>query len=244
MIYNRGHIDHEGFHFELSFDVYGKILEPETSENAEERISNLNPAVVQQIASDLGLTFTPEKEPGSEVCFANSRELRPEYRQTFALIDLLNYIYAVLHSPTYREKQEEFLKIGFMKVPYPTDVNIFWQLVKPGGELRQIHLLESPVVEKFIIQYLVEGSDVVGKVRYADNKVYINDKQYFNNVPEIAWNFYIGGYQPAQKWLKDRKGKQLEFEDILHYQKIIVTLTETNRLMREIDEVCKRYNVV
>ena len=67
--------------------------------------------------------------------------------------------------------------------------------------------------------------------------VWINDEQYFDGVPLIAWNFYIGGYQPAQKWLKDRKGRVLNFEDILHYQKIIVALTETARIMMEIDKI-------
>ena len=68
-------------------------------------------------------------------------------------------------------------------------------------------------------------------------KVFINESQYFDNVPQVAWEFYIGGYQPAQKWLKDRKDRALDFEDILHYQKIIVALTETNRIMQEIDTV-------
>ena len=68
-------------------------------------------------------------------------------------------------------------------------------------------------------------------------KVFINETQHFDNVPEVAWNFYIGGYQPAQKWLKDRKGRKLEFDDIAHYQKIIVALTETDRLMKEIDKI-------
>ncbi len=73
----------------------------------------------------------------------------------------------------------------------------------------------------------------MGKPKYNDGKVYINDTQYFDNVPQIAWEFYIGGYQPAQKWLKDRKGRELQFDDILHYQKIIVALSETDWLMRE-----------
>lgn len=68
-------------------------------------------------------------------------------------------------------------------------------------------------------------------------RVYINETQYFANVPEVAWNFYIGGYQPAQKWLKDRKERELGFEDILHYQKIIVALTETDRIMKEMDKI-------
>jgi len=77
----------------------------------------------------------------------------------------------------------------------------------------------------------------VGKIKYEDGKVWINDLQYFDNVPLIAWEFYIGGYQPAQKWLKDRKDRELSFEDILHYQKIIVALFETDRLMKAIDEI-------
>jgi hypothetical protein len=68
-------------------------------------------------------------------------------------------------------------------------------------------------------------------------KVYINETQYFSNVPEVAWNFYIGGYQPAQKWLKDRKDRELSYDDILHYQKIIVALTETDRIMKELDKI-------
>ncbi len=155
----------------------------------------------------------------------------------FAPIDILDYIYAVLHSPTYREKYKEFLKIDFPRVPYPKDSAIFWKLVKLGGEIRQIHLLESAVVEKYITQYPIDGDNLVIKAKYESSKVYINDTQYFANVPEVAWNFYIGGYQPAQKWLKDSKDRKLEFEDILHYQKIIVALMETDRLMKEIDKI-------
>ncbi len=110
-------------------------------------------------------------------------------------------------------------------------------MVKLGGEIRQIHLLESPVVEKYITQYPEDGDNVVRKIKYEGNRVYISESQCFDNVPETAWNFYIGGYQPAQKWLKDRKDRVLDFEDILHFQKIIVALTKTDRLMREIDLV-------
>ena len=186
------------------------------------RTPNLNSEIVQKIAGGLGLKFTNEKE-------ANSG--------TFSPIDILDYIYAVLHSPAYREKYKEFLKIDFPRVPYPKDKEKFWALVKLGGELRQIHLLESPVVENYITQYPVGGDNIVEKPKFVNGKVYINDTQYFEGVPEVAWNFYIGGYQPAQKWLKDRKGRKLEFDDILHYQKIIVALTETDRIMKEVDVV-------
>ena len=87
---------------------------------------------------------------------------------------------------------------------------------------------------KFIEHYFVYKDQPQGEKL---GRVYINETQYFDNVPQIAWEFYIGGYQPAQKWLKDRKDRKLEFEDILHYQKIIVALSETDRLMKEIDKV-------
>lgn len=192
------------------------------SDKNSERKPNLNPDIVQKIADGLGLKFTNEKEADSG---------------TFAPIDILDYIYAVLHSPTYREKYKEFLKIDFPRVPYPNDKETFIKLVQLGGELRQIHLLESPAVEKYITQYPVDGDNAVNKIKFLDGKVYINDTQHFAGVPEVAWSFFIGGYQPAQKWLKDRKGRNLEFDDILHYQKIIVALTETDRIMKVIDEV-------
>jgi predicted helicase len=208
----------------MSFPLY---LYPEkngqqTIEQTDERKPNFNLSIVNQIAVKLGLPFTNEKETTAG---------------TFAPIDILDYIYAVLHSPTYREKYKEFLKIDFPRVPYPKDKNTFWQLAKLGGEIRQIHLLESPLVDNFITQYSIDGDNVVGKIKYQDGKVYINESQYFANVPEVSWAFYIGGYQPAQKWLKDRKERKLEFDDILHYQKIIVALSETDRLMKEIDKI-------
>ena len=158
-------------------------------------------------------------------------------KNTFAPIDLLDYIYAVLHSSAYREKYKEFLKIDFPRVPYPKDSASFWKLVEKGKAIRELHLLESPLLEHRITQYPIAGTNQVGKVRYEDGKVYINESQYFSNVPQIAWDFYIGGYQPAQKWLKDRKDRTLNFEDINHYQHIIIALTETSRLMKEIDDL-------
>ena len=162
--------------------------------------------------------------------------------QSFAPIDILDYIYAVLHSPRYREKYKDFLKIDFPRVPYPKDVATFWQLVKLGTQIRQIHLLESPIVEQYSTQYPIDGNNLVTKPIFINSstfqgKVYINNTQYFDNVPLAAWDFYIGGYQPAQKWLKDRKERTLELEDIFHYQKIIVALIETNKLMAEINKI-------
>jgi predicted helicase len=208
------------YHFQLY--SYPNKNGQQTIGQSTERTPNLKAEIVKQIADKLGLTFTNEKETT---------------KNTFAPIDILDYIYAVLHSPTYREKYKEFLKIDFPRVPYPKDKDTFWQLVKLGGEIRQIHLLESLTVEKYITQYPVDGDNIVTKPKYQDSKVYINDTQYFDNVPKVAWDFYIGGYQPAQKWLKDRKERTLEFDDILHYQKIIMALSETDRLMKEIEKI-------
>jgi predicted helicase len=194
----------------------------QTIDQSSERTPNLNEDIIKQISGKIGLTFTNEKEVTKD---------------TFAPIDILDYIYAVLHSPTYREKYKEFLKIDFPRVPYPIDKDTFWKLVKLGGEIRQIHLLESAVVEKPISKYPHTGTNIVGKTKYENGNVYINETQCFEDVPEVAWNFYIGGYQPAQKWLKDRKDRELQIDDIRHYMKIIVALTETDRLMKEIDKI-------
>src|SRR5690606_4130181 len=207
--------------------VFPLYLYPETNgqlstDEQQERIPNLNKEIVAEIAKGLGLIFTYEKE---------------DKEGTFAPIDILDYIYAVLHSPAYREKYKEFLKIDFPRVPYPTDPKVFWELVELGAQIRELHLLESKKVEDLITSYSVGGSNIVAKPVFKDGKVYINETQYFDKVPELAWNFYIGGYQPAQKWLKDRKDRELDFDDVLHYQKMIVALTETDLLMKEIDKV-------
>jgi predicted helicase len=226
--------------------VFPLYLYPESdgqkSIDSKERELNLNLNIISKIEDSLNLKFITEQG---------------DSRKTFDPFDLFDYIYAVLHSPTYREKYKEFLKIDFPRVPYPKNPETFRQLVKLGGELRQIHLLESPITDKYITQYPVDGDNIVGKIRfepyvysneipdengnieYPDylGTVFINETQCFNDVPTSAWEFYIGGYQPAQKWLKDRKNRKLEFDDILHYQKIIVALTETNRLMKEIDKI-------
>ncbi len=214
--------------------IFPLYLYPEKSDqqsfnDSDSRQPNLNLQIVEQISEKLGLPFTNEK--GVSTGAASGQPI------SFAPIDLLDYIYAVLHSPIYREKYKEFLKIDFPRVPYPKDAATFWQLVALGSELRQIHLLESQAVNKYITQYPVGGSNVVEKVGYEKGNVYINDNQYFANVPEVAWKFYIGGYQPAQKWLKDRKGRKLEFDDVHHYQKIIVALSETDRIMKEINNI-------
>jgi len=222
MIDNRIHYSNKGIPIFAPLYLYQINKNQKVITNAENRIPNFNNEIISFISEKLNSSFTSEKK---------------EELNTHAPIDILDYIYAILHSPKYREKYKEFLKIDFPRVPYPRDKKMFWQLVKLGSELRQIHLLESPLVEQYITSYPQDGNNKVDKVKYEDRKVWINDEQYFDKVPQIAWEFYIGGYQPAQKWLKDRKGRTLSFEDIMHYQKIIVALTETDRIMKEIDKI-------
>ncbi len=123
-------------------------------------------------------------------------------------------------------------------------------MVNLGGELRQIHLLDAPAVSRYITTYPNSGDNIVTRkmttasigfeltdAENASGRVWINDEQFFDKVPLTAWEFYIGGYQPAQKWLKDRVRRELLVEDIRHYQKIIVALSETDRIMKEIDKI-------
>ncbi len=189
------------------------------------RRPNLNMEIVGQIADRIGLTF--EAEPSDN-------------EGAFSPFDLLDYIYGILHSPSYRERFNEFLKVDFPRIPYPTNASEFQRIAKIGGELRKVHLMEIklPILTKFN----VNGSDTVEIIKVTEGnsedviKIWINDKQYFDDVPRIAWEFYIGGYQPAQKWLKDRKGMKLEAKDYLHYAHIISALYRTQELMNEIDK--------
>ena len=217
----------------LPLYYYSATSESQTIGQSAARTPNLNEEIAKKMAKSVKAIYAPNLDDRIYGVLPEGYDPTKE----IGPLDILDYIYAVLHSPTYREKYKEFLKIDFPRVPYPKDKETFWQLVKLGGEIRQIHLLESPAVEQFITQYPIDGDNVVTKPKYENGKVYINVTQYFNNVPQIAWEFYIGGYQPAQKWLKDRKDRKLAFEDILHYQKIIVALSETDRLMKEIDKI-------
>jgi len=200
------------------------------------RKPNLNADIVQQIAGKIGLRFTPEKTNDAN---------------TFAPLDILDYIYAVLHSPAYRNKFREFLKIDFPRVPFPRDRKHFRALAKLGAELRALHLMESEKLNRLITTYPEPGNNTVTRRLTKDDyeltdstagdggvgRVHINDTQYFGAVPQTAWNFPIGGYLPAQKYLKDRRGRALTWDEINHYQKIIVALVETARVMKQIEAV-------
>lgn len=158
-------------------------------------------------------------------------------------VKVFDYIYGVLHCPAYRETYAEFLKIDFPRVPFPPSPEVFRTISEQGEALRRLHLMEDAAIGATPYPFdgqPPEGFDsVVDKPRFENGRVYINGKgddgQYFDAVPPIAWDFPIGGYQPAQKWLKDRKARALSWEDIRHYQKIIKILAETDRIMRGIE---------
>jgi predicted helicase len=126
------------------------------------------------------------------------------------------------------------LKIDFPRIPYPENNGEFERIVAIGNKLRKLHLMEE--IPPQTTSFDIEGDNIVTEVRFETEIVYINKTQYFANVPELAWNFYIGGYQPAQKWLKDRKNRTLTYDDISHYRKIIAILIETHKLMQKLDE--------
>lgn len=259
-----------------TMNFFPLYLYPEKTElepDQPARVPNLNSAIVQQIADGLGMTFAGEEPVGANCIrlpltfdqqgnndgYADKGACHAplQNQNIFTPLNLLDYIYAVLHSPSYRETYKEFLKIDFPRVPYPADAAEFWRLVKLGEQLRRLHLLDHPPtpslkegggalnsppvsggagggkVLKFI--FPATGDNIVNKPHYKDNRVYINPAQYFEGVPQTTWEFYIGGYQPAQKWLKDRNGRVLDYEDIAHYQKIMEALQETGRIMVEID---------
>ncbi len=170
-----------------------------------QKTPNLNPTIWNKINTTVGGQTAPEQ--------------------------VFDYIYGVLHSPKYRTAFKEFLKVDFPHIPYPSDKAEFDRISTIGTQLRELHLMTSVPSMPNIAQYKISGSDEVVKVEYKNKNVYINSTQCFENVPETAWNFYIGGHQPAQKWLKDRKKSTLSFNDILHYRNIIAILIETDRLM-------------
>jgi len=202
---------------------------------------NLDPKLYAQIRKAAGLSGplgVPDPAMVESGAFrAATGDARPDEVKVF------DYIYGVLHCPAYRETYAEFLKIDFPRVPFPPSPQVFRTISEQGEGLRRLHLMEDAAIGATPYPFdgqPPEGFDsVVDKPRFENGRVYINGKgdegQYFDAVSPVAWDFPIGGYQPAQKWLKDRKGRALSWDDIRHYQKIIKILAETDRIMRGIE---------
>ncbi|MDB9541803.1 helicase [Microcystis aeruginosa CS-1036] len=206
--------------------------------------------------SDKAQELQQEKRPNFSPDFLKTLETKLGYLPTPETI--FYYIYAVFHSPTYRSRYAEFLKIDFPRVPLTSNDNLFRQLAEYGEQLVQLHLMTSPKLDPPLapsskrggveaplikggwgaLSFVSKSDRIVaaGHPKYSKGEVHINKQgDCFRGVPEAVWNFYIGGYQVCQKWLKDRKGRTLSDEDILHYHKIVVALAETIKLMQLID---------
>lgn len=172
---------------------------------------NLNGEIVEEIAAAAGL-----------------EKAEPE--------DVFDYVYGILHTPDYRERYQEFLKVDFPRVPYPADSEEFRAVADLGRALRESHLVRDapPRLTERTAAFPVAGDCLVEKAEYADGKVWINATQHFANVEEADWEAWVGGYQPAQKWLKDRRGRTLAPADLQHYRRIILSLRKTRSLMSEL----------
>ena len=201
-----------------------------------DRSPNLAPEFVAEVAAAFDLEFTPAG--------------RGDLETTFGPEDVFHYIYAILHSPEYRSRYADFLKSDFPRVPLPDRRTgryirrlrreLLAQLVELGARLSALHLMETDGDAQ--PAFKAQGTNLVERIRYVEpadgdpGRVYLNTTQHFEGVAPETWEFTIGGYQPAQKWLKDRKGRELSYDDIAHYQRICAALAETPTLMSRIDE--------
>jgi predicted helicase len=193
------------------------------------RRANFNPKFIADLTQRLGLKWVPVD--------------RGDQKKTAGPEDVFHYAYALFHSPAYRTRYAELLKSDFPRLPLTSDLELFRVLAGKGAELVALHLMESPRLNDFITEFPVQGDNEIDKVQYTghDQRVWINSTQYFGGVPQAVWDFHVGGYQVCEKWLKDRKTRKLTYDDLQHYQKLVVALHETARLMAEIDSVIERY---
>ena len=192
------------------------------------RLPNFNPEFIADLEKRIKLPFVSDG--------------KGDLKKTFGPEDVFHYIYAVLHSPEYRRRYADFMKSDFPRIPLLTNRALFSALILPGERLVSLHLMEADD-RRAAPAFPSSGSNQVDQVlRYAPpssglpGRVWINREQYFESVAPEIWAFPIGGYRPAEKWLKDRKGRTLSEDDINHYRKIVAGLAETRRLMAEIDE--------
>jgi predicted helicase len=213
--------------YPASNDSTGQLFRSTTKRFS--RRPNFASKFITAMCTKIGLEFVDDREGDL------AKTLGPE--------DIFHYAYAVFHSPEYRSRYAEFLKIDFPRLPLTGNLGLFRALAKLGRELVAVHLLESPMLDKPRTEFIGGRNPEVEKVSYSKNTVWIDKAQTvgFRGVPEEVWNFHIGGYQVCEKWLKDRKGRRLSKDDITHYHKIVIALSETIRIMSEIDKVIEKH---
>tara|TARA_R110000868_G_scaffold361248_1_gene623236 strand:- start:2561 stop:3259 length:699 start_codon:yes stop_codon:yes gene_type:complete len=190
-----GHKTYDAFDSNSLFPLY---LYPEEGILDQSIQVNFSAKPYAQILKVAGLTGAPATTDGTDAFRKASGEARPDEVKVF------DYIYGILHSPAYRATYAEFLKIDFPRIPFPANRDSFRAISEQGEALRRLHLMEDTAIGATPYPFHGEGDSVVEKPHHKDGQVWINSTQYFDDVPAIAWDFHIGGYQPAQKWLKDR----------------------------------------
>ncbi|MBE9592977.1 MAG: hypothetical protein IMF19_05810, partial [Proteobacteria bacterium] len=190
-----------------------KLRQLITDSSKQERTPNFTDEFLQAIKSALGTEPTPE--------------------------EIFYYIYAVLYSPTYRKRYEEFLKIDFPRVPLPTDYEQFKNLSELGKELVELHLLKHPLLSETGVGFPIAGTREVEKVRYDEEneRVYFNKTQYFEGISKEVWEYRIGAYQVLAKYLKDRKKRELSLEEIEHYMRVAKAIGRTIEVQKKVEEV-------
>jgi predicted helicase len=194
-----------------------------------ERSVNLSFGFIEKVCSIVQLKWTAD-ETG-------------DLKRTIGPEDVFHYAYALFYSPSYRSRYAEFLKIDFPRLPLTANLELFRALIALGGELTALHLLQSPRLNQPITEFIGGRHSEVEKISWSRDTVWIDTAKTtgFRGVREEIWNFHIGGYQVCEKWLKDRKGCSLSKGDLTHYQKTVVALSETIRLMNKIDEVIEAH---
>lgn len=190
--------------------------------------------------SNIMMLFEPQadygvKKPNLSLLFIE--KLTKVFKKTPSPEEIFYYIYAVLYSNIYRTKYAEFLKIDFPRVPFTKDHKLFKKMGDYGERLVELHLLKSSELDTPVARFQGEGNDKVEKLRYEKGKLHINNDQYFEGIPPEVWEYQIGGYQVCDKWLKDRKGRQLSVEEIKHYCKVVTALQKTLEIQAKIDSI-------
>jgi predicted helicase len=187
------------------------LFEPAGGYGAKRKIPNLAPQILESLANSFHKQPTPE--------------------------EIFNYIYGILYVNAYRKKYAEFLKSDFPRVPFTADKKVFQSLAQKGEQLVALHLLKSKSLDTPGASFKGKGDNRIEELLYnaKQRRVAINQDQYFTGVEEEVWEYRIGGYQVAEKWLKDRKGRILSAEDVRHYCRLIASLAETIEIQSTLD---------
>ncbi len=220
MIDNRLHYSHKGIPVLCPMFLY----DDEGNESP-----NIDSDVLKDFCVNLSETFSKKLSNDSEM---------------FDMSDLFDYCYGVLHSTSYRARYKDLLSIDFPRVPVPKDSAMFWQIVEVGSHLRKLHLFEIPIKNGLNIELVGSGNNLISGIRFANNRVYINQSQHFSNVREDIWNFCFAGYHGMQKWLKDRRQQKLTSIDVQHLINVFNIFDQTKKDMEKMDSILEAYGIV